>query len=316
MLKLGEVVEVHWNPMNKTFYENKGYVYTKNGGSIFVKVEDLQPSARVKVKVICDYCHKEFEMLMYAYTRSTKNSTTVACDSCKVKKTRNTMLEKYGTENCMQVPEIRHKMVTTLEEKYGVSVPSQLPQHTEAMKHYDKELAKERYIQTCLNRYGVDNAAKLPATIDKMKQTCIEKYGGESSQCDPSVHYKTIQSMLDGGIMPTSKPERQMIELLRNIYGDSCCHPQYNFGNCCFDCLLEVQGIKIDIEYDGKYWHNQKQEKDKRRDFYVMRRGIKVLRFRGDTTPPTKEMIIKGVNYLVDSGHLHYVIDIEDEDIV
>lgn len=316
MLKLGEIAEVHWNPMNKNFYENKGYVYTKMGDTFFAKVEDLQPSARVWVKVICDYCHKEFEMLMYAYTRSTKNSDTIACDNCKVKKTRSTMLEKYGAENCMQIPEIRRKAFATLEERYGVSVPSQLPQHAEAMKHYDKELAKEHYIQTCLNKYGVDNPSRLSTVIEKTKKTCVEKYGGESSQCDPSVHYKTIQSMLNGGNILTSKPERQMVELLRSVYGDSCCYPQYNFGKCCFDCLLEVQGVRIDVEYDGKYWHNSKQERDKRRDFYVMRRGVKVLRFRGTTTPPTKDMIIKGVNYLVNSEHRHLIIDIEEEDIV
>lgn len=316
MLKLGEFVEIHWNPMNKKFYEAKGYVYNGMNDNFVVKVEDLQPSARVKVKVICDYCHKEVEMFMYAYTRSTKHSDTIACGKCKVKKTRNTMIEKYGTENCMQLPKFRDKVRATLEEKYGVSVPSQLPQHAEAMKYYDKELAKARYAKTCLDKYGVNNVAKLSSTIDKMKQTCVQKYGGESSQCDSYVHYKTIQSMLDGGNMPTSKPERQMVELLRIIYGESCCHPQYNFGKCCFDCLLEVQGIKIDVEYDGKYWHNQKEENDKRRDFYVMRKGIKVLRFRGNINPPTKDMIVKGVNYLVNDEHHHLIIDIEDEDIV
>lgn len=316
MLKLGEVVEIRWNPMNKSFYENKGYIYTGMGDVVLVKVEDLQPSSRIKVKVVCDYCCKEIEMFMYAYTSSTKNRDTVACGDCKIKKTKRTLLKTYGVENCMQMPNIRDKMFETLEKRYGVSVPSQLPQHKEAIKNYDKEAAKKQYIQTCLDKYGVDNTSKLPSTISKMKNTCREKYGGESSQCDPSVHYKTIQSMLNGGNMLTSKPEREMVELLKSIYGDSCCYPQYNFSKCCFDCLLEVQGVKIDIEYDGKYWHNQTEEIDKRRDFYVMRQGIKVLRFRGNTKPPSKDMITKGVDYLVNSEHHHLIIDIEEEDIV
>lgn len=316
MLKLGEVVEIHWNSTNKTFYENKGYVYTKNGNSVFVKVEDLQPSARVKVKAICDYCHKEFEMFMYAYTRSTKNSNTIACGDCKTKKTRATMLEKYGVENCMQVSDIHSKMIATLEQKYGVSVPSQLPQHAEAMKHYDKNAAKEAYKQACLEKYGVDNTAKLQSSIDKAKQTCIKKYGGESSQCSPIVHHKTIVSMLQDGKMPTSKPEKEMVEKLKKLYGAENCFPQYNFGKCCFDCLVNIQGILIDCEYDGKYWHQNRKESDKRRDFYVMRRNIKVLRFRGENTSPSEKQIKQGVSYLVNSGHLHCVIDIEDEDIV
>lgn len=47
-----------------------------------------------------------------------------------------------------------------------------------------KIFGKEKIKQTCLDKYGVDNPLKCQTVKDKMKKTCIEKYGVEySSQC-------------------------------------------------------------------------------------------------------------------------------------
>lgn len=316
MIKADELIPIVWNSRNVKYYMAKGYLYTHIGDEFFVRVEDLQPSSRVKVKVICDYCGDEFEMYMYAYTKSTQNSTTVACGKCKTIKTRQTMVERYGVDNCMLVNEFKDKMLSTIQNRYGVSSPVFLPQHQEAMKHYDKQSAKEKYVATCLARYGVDNTAKLEEAKVKAKATCIERYGGESSQCDPRVHGKTINTMLNGGSIPTSKAERALVERLQAIYGPDNCCAQYNFDKCAFDCLLTVADVKIDVEYDGEYWHRNRTESDKRRDYYVMNRGIKVLRFKGEQEVPSPNLIQNSVSYLVNSEHKHLIVNIKDEDIV
>jgi len=47
-----------------------------------------------------------------------------------------------------------------------------------------KIFGKEKIKQTCLDKYGVDNPLKCQTVKDKMKNTCMEKYGVEySSQC-------------------------------------------------------------------------------------------------------------------------------------
>lgn len=310
MLKLPQTVVVRCNPMNKKFYEEKGYNCPKVKEEFEVNVEDLQSSSRTKVFVECDYCGKEFLMYMYAYTQSIKNSNKLACNCCKNKKTYETIKSRYGVENSMQIPEIREKAKQTLIERYGVDSPSRTKQHQEAMKTYDKNIALQHYIDTCVKKYGVTNTSKLPSTIEKMKNTCVEKYGGESSQCSPEIRKKSYQTLLSDGKIPSSKSEQQMVALIKNIYGEENCTPQYIFDRCCFDCLLNFGNIKIDIEYDGRYWHDLKKGADIRRDFYTIKNGFKVLRFRSETEIPTKEQIIECVNYLVNSSHDRLVIEL------
>jgi very-short-patch-repair endonuclease len=79
------------------------------------------------------------------------------------------------------------------------------------------------------------------------------------------------------------------------------------------DCFIEVEGIKIDVEYDGWYWHKNRREQDKRKNDFLIDRGYRVLRIRANRKAPTKEQIIKAVDYLVkDNHHLAYIdLDID-----
>lgn len=140
-------------------------------------------------------------------------------------------------------------------------------------------------------------------------ETCEERYGGKSSQCSLDVRKKTMNTRMNNGNIPISKQESAMIELLREIYGKENCIPQYILDRIAFDCLLIIDDVKIDVEYDGKYWHRD-EHKDIRRDYFTISKGYKVLRFRGNYAIPTKEQIVNGVNYLVNSEHHHLTVDI------
>ena len=58
-----------------------------------------------------------------------------------------------------------------------------------------------------------------------------------------------------------------------------------------------MNGIKIDIEYDGKFWH-QNEEKDKKRDANV-ENFYKILRIKSKSKVPSDEELIKSVNLLL-----------------
>ena len=45
-----------WNPRNKKYYEELGYVFTIYGDEFEVKVEDLAKGSMYKVQCICDNC--------------------------------------------------------------------------------------------------------------------------------------------------------------------------------------------------------------------------------------------------------------------
>lgn len=321
MLKPDQYFTVRWNPANRKHYESLGYIFTRSKDEFVVPVEHIPVSSRTRVKVICDYCGKGFEMYMYAYTKSTTSSEKVACGDCKVLKTIETMKRVYGVDNCLKIPEVQSKCKKTLKDRYGVTTPlcSQeilaKAQQT-CKKNYGttnsmkSSVVREKAKATIFEKYGVDNIAKSEKFVEKAKATCVERYGGESSQCSPEVRQKSFNTLLGKDGIPSSKAEKEMVSRLIEIYGKENCHPQYLFSRCAFDCLLTVGSVKIDVEYDGIFWHKDKQESDKRRDFFAMKNGYKVLRFKSNGNIPTHEQIKQGVNYLVNSEHRHLIIDI------
>lgn len=82
MLLENQLIKVKWSSKNKKYYTNKGFVFTKFNDEFLVKVEDLNPNSSIKIKVICDYCGKEYEILYQHYVRSMKTSSKNACQKC------------------------------------------------------------------------------------------------------------------------------------------------------------------------------------------------------------------------------------------
>ena len=60
-----------------------------------------------------------------------------------------------------------------------------------------KNVGKERYKQTCLQKYGVEFTTQSKKVKDKIKKTCLEKYGVEvPSQCK-EIKYKIKKTNLE-----------------------------------------------------------------------------------------------------------------------
>ena len=58
--------------------------------------------------------------------------------------------------------------------------------------------------------------------------------------------------------------------------------------------MIIKNDIKIDIEYDGWYWHKN-NKRDKARDSYVANRGVKILRVKSGSLLPKDEELIGAV---------------------
>lgn len=55
---LSNFAKVKWNNKNRKYYESLGYVFTKNGDSFEVPIEQLTKSSKAIVEVLCDFCKK------------------------------------------------------------------------------------------------------------------------------------------------------------------------------------------------------------------------------------------------------------------
>ena len=67
------------------------------------------------------------------------------------------------------------------------------------------------------------------------------------------------------------------------------------------DCAIEVNNVKIDIEYDGHYWHKNLKQRDRARDEIVKKQGYKILRIEGEKLIPSKEEILEKINILLNT---------------
>lgn len=334
---------VKWNPRNKEHYESFGYKFTKVGDSFEVKLEELPKKSHQHIKVQCDYCGEVIEVTLTNYNRKTVGEKD-CCSKCKHLKSQEsieklygekiptkikqfkdkieaTNLEKYGCTCVLSSDEIRSKIKQTMKNKYGVNSPFESKEIREKaketlIKNYgvDNSLksgeVRSKAKQTMQRKYGVDNAMQLQCFIDKAKQTCIEEYGGESSQCSIEVRQKSMESLLKNGTIPTSKAEIAMVEKLKEMYGENNCIAQFPLDRIFFDCLIDYNGIKIDVEFDGSFWHDNKKDYDNRRDYFVKRKGYKVLRFHSKGNVPTEEQIKNGVEFLANPQHWRYKINI------
>ena len=268
MLKENQKIKIKWNNHSKQHYIDLGYRYTKCRDEFIVNAEDLSHGSKAKVIVVCDYCGKEIEVAYKDYLRRHDNKLGDCCfDCCQIKREASN-LKNFGVRNLAQSKEIMDKIQSTNLQKYGNICSAQ------------GEEVKEKIKQTNRNKYGYDWSAQSPKVIAKIRQ-----------------------SLYQNGSTPTSKMELYICQMLVDIYGKENCYPSYPFNQITMDCLLTINDCKIDVEYDGWYWHKNKQEADRRRNYYLFKNGYKVLRIKSNYQLPTEEQLQNAIDYLVKDNH-------------
>lgn len=283
MFDENQLVLVKWNSKIKSHYVERGYHFTKMGDEFEVKAKDLTIGSHVMVSCTCDYCGKQYELMYKLYLHSIKTGL-LACDSCQ-----------------------RHKHKSTIQERYGVDNMSQI------------ESVKDKKRQKSLDKYGVEYTLQAKEVRERGEQTMLKKYGVRHPLQSDEIMRKMTQSFYEHGTVPTSKPERELCNILTKLYGKTNCIPAYPLDRVNFDCLLKVDDTLIDVEYDGAYYHNKRALYDNRRNGYVLKQGYKILRIKGnkDDKLPDDNTIKRAVDYLVHNHSIVYIdMNKQDEDIV
>lgn len=340
MLIPNQLVKMKWHPRNKEYYENLGYIYTKMGDGFDVKIEDLTIGAKPRVKIQCDYCGQIYTIKYQNYVNRYSPELKDACDKCKTHKVIESNIQKYGVSNVFELNEIKEKSKQTCMEKYGEECYSQTDECKErcrqtCMKRYGRPYYMqtkefwERYTALSLEKRGCKYPTQDKNVVEKIRQTNNEKYGGiglASPILAPIIKNTMIQkyggfgfgssiisekamkSYCEHGNAKTSKPQLELFNKLKTLYKK--CELNYPCGNCFLDCVIFIDGIKIDIEYDGVYWH-QDENRDRRRDYYIKSRGYKILRIKGTIAVPTEQQLIDTIDYLVKDNHSFAKIELD-----
>lgn len=278
MFDENQLVEVKWVSGNKKHFENLGIPFTKIYDTFIVPAKMLMPCSRVKVKYTCDYCGKECETT-YNNLQKSFSRGKLCCGQCKNQKIAETLEREYGSSSLHNCLELREKSKQVMTERYGAPYALQSKQ------------GQEKFKKSMLEKYGVDNPSK-----------------------DSLLYYKARVTAYNNGTVPMSRPEKEIVEILCELYGEENCIPGFPVDKINLDCLLTIGDTKIDVEYDGKYWHQNTQDYDRKRNHWLISQGYKVLRILANSrdTLPTKERIKEEVDYLLDNHSLGY-IDMNNE---
>ena len=191
-------------------------------------------------------------------------------------KSKETCLQKYGVENVALNSDILAKIESTNLQRYGETTPLK-----------NKEVQK-KIEESALNSLGVSNPFYSQEIQDSIKRKNLEKYGVEYPFQSSEIQKKARTSLALNGGIPTSKPQKQLKKMIANMYPKYKVELNKPVEQFFLDIALIYDNVKIDIEYDGIYWH-QDEEKDKARDSIVKKNGYKILRIRSSRKLPERE---------------------------
>lgn len=113
--------------MNKKWFEDRGYKYSKMREPVCVHAKDLMPSSKQLVHVTCDYCGKSYDMEYYRCKQILDSDVPkFACTTCFSKKISEARLKKEAhkqieaaREKCRQNG---YELLTTEDEYTGVKM--------------------------------------------------------------------------------------------------------------------------------------------------------------------------------------------------
>ena len=309
MLVPNQLIEVRVSTKTFKHYKSLGYD-VKCLDTIMVPPQHLTEGSSCNVKLNCDICNKEMTrpykqyLLYHRYGYDT-------CNQCKDKKAKQTCVDKYGVETHMLVPEVQKKVLDTMRNIYDVDNISQLNDIKEKKKKtcqknfgvenpmFSNEIQK-KLETTMLQKYGCKNAKQNEQIKERAVITNIKKYGVQNPMQNVKIKAKAMETMVKNSVIPTSKQQLEIYKIIKQRYPEA--ELNYPFSTCSLDIFICVNGINIDIEYEGCYWHRDSQ-RDIKRDKFLQSQGFKTLRIKSGHLLPTEEELFDAINYLVNTEH-------------
>lgn len=232
-------------------------------------------------------------------------------------KIAKTNIEKYGVPCYFNSEEFKEKKIKTSREKYGVDCPFQSSEVKEKIKKTILEKYGVKYSgmsennktkrkQTCLEKYGVSSYLQTEECKEKVKEHWRELYGVDYAFQSPEFIEHVNKKMIEnGGTVKTSSQQLEVFNMLQSKdYNVVLNYPVKSFS---LDVALFINDIKIDIEYDGWYWHQDKQ-KDRARDEVLKTLGWKIFRIKGEHKVPNIVDLENGIKYLLDGHDFAYIV--------
>ena len=351
-LVLPQTVKVRTNGSNCKYFREKGYKFEKCGDFIEVDVLDLQKSSNVKVKIKCEICGCESEVLYWYVNKNIDNGTLITCGNkkCKDIKTKKTNNKYYGCDNVFSNQQIKDKIKNTNNKKYGVNNPMESiaiqnkvkatcqkkyggnsSMCSEEIQNKAKITCQKKYggnsamcseeIQnkakiTCLQHFGVNNPFQSHEIKEKIKVVNLKRYGAENPMQNEEIKNKALDSFQFNGTGPSSRAQRYINYISNGILNKHIC-------GSLVDIYMEKENIVIEYDGSGHFLNdiingNAFPTKDsllreKEREDSIVNKGYKVIRFIATKDRiPSDEVILNLIEEFKNSDFKVIRIDFEE----
>ena len=179
-----------------------------------------------------------------------------------------------------QSKNILDKCKQTLKNKYGEHVNNPM----------DIDVVKEKIRNTCLEKYGVDWVTKTDWYVEKTKKTLLERYGVDSYskskewkeliQTPEYQNHRKQQEYITKKKNKSfcgSKEEDLCFKLIKEKYNDAI-HQFKDNERYPFNCDIYIPSLDLFIEYQGSEFHGKKPYEGTEEDLLK----IKEWKKRGD----------------------------------
>ena len=286
----------------KDFLANKGYDVTQK--YVDVDIWDLLKSnskTHKPINIICDYCGKPLSPSFADYITRKKDDILIrdCCSDCIKYKAADSCWVKYdGITHAAKLQSTKDKREKTCLEKYGASSVMKVPE------------IKEKLMNVNIEKYGVPWSIQNDEVRQKARETVKERYGCENVFQSEEIKNKIRQTLYSHGNIPTSKLQLQLYNMLKEKgYEVELNYPVEKYS---LDIALFYMGQKIDIEYDGWYWHQDRRKDDIRNKVLTKRFGWKVIRVKSGSYLPNIEDLVEAINVVTNTEQKIYSIMLKD----
>ena len=171
-------IKVKINPSNFNHYK-KYNNNIENKKTYFFDIEELTKTSSAEISVRCDNCGIKKTLKYKYYKKYNFSSGIYYCRKCNIKRKNQ---ENYGVDYTFQRDDIKEKIKTTLNKKYGVDNISQVEEiKTKKQITYNNRTTEERKNinkkreNTLQENYGVNNISLVDSIKQQKKQTWDNK---------------------------------------------------------------------------------------------------------------------------------------------
>jgi hypothetical protein len=210
-------------------------------------------------------------------------------------KRKETLIKKFGVDNCLKSKLIQNRIKQTNLEKYGVENAMQ--------NKYVNDKAKK----TLIENYGINNPAKLSSNrfIKETGQHITDWYKGLS---DPKPGYSTLIHHFNNEIISINELNQYLLDFkskksFLEIKSEKLFNAEH-FNKNPNNNLSYKPDFKLSdsifVNVDGLYWHSDEVQKNRRYHFEMRKdfekQNVRIFQFREDEINYKPEIVKSIVN--------------------